>query len=79
MVNFDRNCYSLIPLGFSAIMMPFLIFVTQKQYPEEFLRPKTTLSRNCLRKCIIWPLPSIIINLPLVKNAINSELVGTRN
>ena len=58
--------------------MSFLSFLSQKTHPEEFLRPEIILNRNYLRKCSIWPLPSIIINLPFVKNAINSEPLGVR-
>ena len=64
--------YSLIPVGFRAISMSFLSFLSQKTYPGEFLRPEVILSRSYLRKCSIWlGLPSSI-NL-FFKNAIKSE------
>ena len=78
MVNFDRICHSLIPVGFTAIMMSFLSFLSQKTYPGESLRPEIILSRYYLIKCSAWPSPSIIINLSFVKNTRNSEPLGVR-
>ena len=69
--------YSLIPVGFRAILTSFLSFLNQKTYPGEYLRPGVILSRSYLRKCCIClSLPPIIINLSFVNNAINSELLG---
>ena len=62
-----------MPVGFRAIMMSFLRFLSQ----GKFLKPEIILSRTYLRKLSIWP-PSIIINLLFVKNAITSELLGVR-
>ena len=42
-----------MPLGFNAIIMSFLRFLSQKTYPGEFSRPGIYLSRNYLRKCSI--------------------------
>ena len=64
-------------VGFRAISMSFLSFLSQKNYPGEFLGTEVILSRSYLRKCSIW-LPPIIINLSFFKNAINSEPLGVR-
>ena len=77
MVNFDRICYSLIPIGFKAIVMSFLSVGSQKTYSGEFERPEVIFSRSYLRKCSIWP-TSIIINLSFSKNTIQSEPLGVR-
>ena len=45
--------YSLISVGFRAILMSFLSFLSQKTYP----RPEVILSRNYLRKRSTWPPP----------------------
>ena len=71
--------YSLIPVGFRAISMSFLSFLSQKTYPGEFLKPEVILSRSYLRKCKIWPGPPSIINLSFFKNAIKSEPLGVRD
>ena len=63
-----------MPVGFRAILMSFLSFLSQKTYP----RPEVILSRNYLRKRNTWPPPSITINLPFLKNPINSEPLGVR-
>ena len=54
MVNLIGFASSLIPVGFRAISMSFLSFLSQKTYPEEFLRPEVILRRGYLRKCNIW-------------------------
>ena len=69
--------YSLIAVGFMAILMLFLSFFSQKIYPGEFLRPEVILSRSYPRKFCIKPSP-IIMNLPFFENAINSEVLGFR-
>ena len=51
--------YSLIPVGFRAILMSFLSFLSQKTYPKEFLRPEVILSRSYLRNCCIWLPPPL--------------------
>ena len=68
--------YSLIPVDFGATLMSLFGFLSQKKYPGEFLRPEVILSRSYLRKCSIWPPPSIINNLSFFKNAISSETLG---
>ena len=73
-----RFFYSLIPVGFRAILMSFLSFLSQKKYPGEFFRPEVILSRSYLRNCCIRRSPLIIINLSLFKNAIKSEPLGVR-
>ena len=45
--------YSLMPVGFRAILMSFLSFLSQKTFPGEFLRPELILSRSYLRNCCI--------------------------
>ena len=69
MVSFT---YSLIPVGFRAILMSFVSFLSQKTYPGKSWRPEFILSRSYLRKCSIWPPSSIIINVSFFKDAINS-------
>ena len=69
--------YSSIPVGFRAISMLFLSFLSQKTYPDKFLRPDIILSRSYLRKCSIWPCP-YIINLSFFKNDIKSEPLRVR-
>ena len=49
-----RFFYSLIAVGFRAILMSFLGFLSQKRYPREFLRPEGILSTGYLRNCCIW-------------------------
>ena len=61
---------SSIPVGFRAILMSFLSFLSQKAYPGEFLRPEVILSRSYLRKCSIWLGSLPIINLSFFKNVI---------
>ena len=73
--------YSLRPVGFRAIWMSFLGFMSQNTYPEEFLRPEVILSQTYLRKCSIWRPPpphSHIINFSFFKNVIKSESLGVR-
>ena len=78
-----RFAYSLIPVGFRAILifchLSFFSFSSQKKYSVEFLRPEITLSRRFLRKCSIWspppPPPNSIINLSFFKKTIKSELL----
>ena len=70
--------YSFIPVGFRAMLMSFLSFMSQKTYLGKFLRAEVILSRIYLRKCSIWPAPSIIISFSFIKNAINSEPFGVR-
>ena len=36
MVKFDGFAYSLIPVGFRAVLMSFLSFLSQKTYPGNF-------------------------------------------
>ena len=67
--------YSSIPVGFRAILMSFLSFLSQKTYPGEFVRPEVILSRTYLRKCSIWLGLPPIINF---ENTIKSELLGVR-
>ena len=62
--------YSLISVGFRAILMQYLSFLSQKTYPGEFLKPEIILSRNYLRKCSIWPTP---LSSSICQNPINSE------
>ena len=69
--------YSFIPVGFRAILMLFLSFLSQKIYPAEFVKPEVLLSRRYLRKCSIWPGAPSVINFS--KNAIISEPLGFRN
>ena len=56
--------------------MSFLSFLSQKTYPDEFLRSEVILNRCYLRKCSIWPPP--VINLSFFENAVKSELLGVR-
>ena len=56
--------------------MSFLNFLSQKTYPDEFLRSEVILNRCYLRKCSIWPPP--VINLSFFENAVKSELLGVR-
>ena len=70
--------YSIISIGFRAITMSFLSFLSQKAYPGECLRPDVVLSRSYLRKCSIWLGPPPIINLSFFENAIKSEPLGAR-
>ena len=42
--------YSSIPVGFSAISMSFLSFLSQTIYPGEFLRPEGILNRSYLKQ-----------------------------
>ena len=51
MIDFS---YSLIPVGFKAILMTFLSFLSQKTYPGEFLRAEVILSRSYLGNCCNW-------------------------
>ena len=71
-----RFFYSLIPVGFRAILMSFMSFLSQKRCPGEFLKPEVILS-SYLKSYCIWRSP-LIINLQFFKNAINSEPVGVR-
>ena len=70
--------YSLIPVGFRALLILFLSFSSQKTYTGESLGPQVVLNRIYLRKCNISPSTSLIINLSFFKNAIKSELLGVR-
>ena len=70
--------YSSITVGFRAISMSFLSFLSRKTYPGKVLRPEVILSRSYLRKCIIWLPPLIIINLTFLKIAIKSEPLGVK-
>ena len=45
--------YSLISVGFRAILMSLLSFLSQKIYPGDFLKSEVILSRSYLRKCSI--------------------------
>ena len=56
--------YSSIAVGFRAISMSFLSFLSQETYPGGFLRQEVIFSRSYLRKCF--------------KNAIKSEPFGVR-
>ena len=49
--------YSISTVGFRAIWMSFLSFMSQNTYPEGFLRPEVILSQTYLRKCSIWRPP----------------------
>ena len=69
---------SSIPVGFRAILVSFLSFLSQKTYPGEFVRPEVILSRSYLRKCSIWLGLPPIINLSFFKNTIKSEPLGVR-
>ena len=71
--------YSLIAVGFRAILMSFFSFVNQKTYSGNFLRPEVILSRNYPTKCSIWPTPLSSSILSFFKNAINSEPLGVRS
>ena len=64
--------YSSIPVGFRAISISFLSFLSQKTYPGKFLRWQVILSRSYLRKCSIssFPLSSSICHF------LNSEPLG---
>ena len=77
--NLIGFAYSLIAVGFGAILMLFFGFVSQKSYPERILRPEVMLSRSYLTKCSIWPTFPIIINLSFLKNAIISEPLGVKS
>ena len=55
--------YGSILLGFRAISISFLKFLSQKTYPGEFLRLEVILSRSYLRKCSTSPGLPTIINL----------------
>ena len=70
--------YSSIVVGFRAISMSFLSFLSHKTYQGKVLSPEVILSRSYLRKCIIWLPPLIIINLTFLKIAINSEPLGVK-
>ena len=73
-----RFAYSSIPVGFTAISMSFLSFLSQKTYPRAFLRPHVILSRIYLRKCIFgWVLP-LSSFLSFFKNAIKFEPLRVR-
>ena len=67
-----------MPVGFRAILMSFLSFLSQKRYPGEFLRPEVILSRRYLRKCNIWLGASTVTNWSFFKNSIKSEPLGVR-
>ena len=47
-----RFFYSLIPVGFRAILKSFLSFLIQERYPGEFLRPDVILSKSLGNYCI---------------------------
>ena len=75
--------YSSIPVGFRAISISFLSFLSQKTFSGKFLRTELILSRSYARKCSAWVGPPPIINLlrvlPLsIKYAIKSESLGVR-
>ena len=67
-----------MPVEFRAISMSLWIFLSQKTYPGEFLRPDTILSRSYLRKYSIWQGSPPIITLLFLKNAIKSESLEVR-
>ena len=48
MVTFNRICPQLNTSRFLGS------FLSQKTYPEKFLRPEVILSRSYLRKCNVW-------------------------
>ena len=54
--------YSLRPVGFRAILMSFLSFLSQKSYPEKFSKPEVILSRGYLKTCCISCPPPYHIN-----------------
>ena len=73
MVNFDRVYLELKLLGFRAISITFLSFLSQKTYPGKFLRPEVILSRSFPKKVVfgrVLPLSSIC---HIFKNAVKSE------
>ena len=78
MGDFDRISYTSMPVGFKAISMSFLSFLSQKTYPGEFLRPEFISSRSYLRKSSNWSGLLPIINLLMFENAIKSEPLGVR-
>ena len=82
MVNFDSICLWLNTSRFYGNFDIIFEFLSQKSHPGKFLKPEVILSRNYLRKFSVWlpapPSPPIIINLPFLKNAINSEPLGIR-
>ena len=64
----NRFSYSIIPVGFRAILISFLNFWSQKRYPGDFLRPEVILSRSHLRNCCIWWSSLTHISLPIGTN-----------
>ena len=67
-----------MPVGFRAILMSFLSFLSQKGYPGEFLELEVILGGCYPRNCCTWQSPLININLEFFKKAINSEPLGVR-
>ena len=71
--------YTSISVCFKAILMSYLSFLSQKIYPDDFLRAEFILGRKFLQRCSIWLGPSPIIIFPLFRNAIKSEPLGVRD
>ena len=66
--------YSLIPVGFRAILMSFLSFLSQKKIPRRIFKTRGYFKEKLSKKLLHLAAPSpIIINLLLFKNAINSK------
>ena len=59
--------------------MSFLSFLSQKIYPDDFLRAEFILGRKFLQKYSISLGPSPIIIFPLFRNAIKSKPLGVRD
>ena len=51
--------------------------MSQKPYPREFWRP-ALFETEVIKEKVIFEMPAEAHNLPFLKNAINSEMLGVR-
>ena len=69
--------YSSKPVGFRAILMPFLSFLSQKRYPNEFSRPEVVWNRFIKEK-LVFKMSVEAHQFEIFKSTINSEMLGVK-